>query len=94
MNRIQLYNRYNEDNYLENIRDNIWALKLGNSNDWEHIRVGLRDGYTWDDNEYCFVDPPGGPFISLDGKIAGKTVTRIRGIYPGYEIYLEDEKKD
>lgn len=92
--KIKLYNRYNEDNYLIKIDNGVYTLHLGNVNDGDHVRIGLLEGHTWEDHEYRFVDPPGGPFISIGSEIAGKVVSRITGKEGGYKIYLKDKEDD
>lgn len=87
--KIKLGNRYHEDNYLERIEGDKWKLVLGNPKDNGYIRVGLAEGKQWEDNEYCFVDPPGGPFISLASKIAGMTVYKITMEEKDFIVYLK-----
>ena len=92
MEKIKLYNRYNEDNYLQHIEDNKWQLIFGNKNDIAYVRIIGQEGeHKIDNNNLYAVDPPGGPFISVGSKIAGKEVYKITAIAPGFQIYLKDE---
>lgn len=65
MERIQLSNRYGDKNYLEKIDENIYILRLA-ENSKDYCRFGLREGHDWEDKEYDFVDPSGGPFIQIN----------------------------
>jgi hypothetical protein len=61
---------------------------VGSLNYW---RYGGREGQErMDFNDLGFVDPSGGPFISLGYKIEGKSVKRIRA--EGENIYFEVDK--
>lgn len=92
MEKIKLYNRYNEDNYLQHIESDKWQLVLGNEKDNDYIRILGQEGkHEIDHNDLYAVDPPGGPFISVGSKIAGKEVYKITAIAPGFQIYLKDE---
>lgn len=74
---IELYNRYGDKNYLEKVDDHIFILRLDNESK-DYCRFGLREGHTWDDKEYDFVDPAGGPFIHVGSyKIEDKPVSYI-----------------
>lgn len=44
----------------------------------DHIRYGLLDGASWEDGKYCYVDPPGGPFMSVGSTILGRTIKKIQ----------------
>ena len=59
---IKLHSRYGLHNYLEKIDTNRYVLK----SELDHIRLGLgNEG----ESKYIFIDPPGGPFMSLNGII-------------------------
>lgn len=74
---IKLYNRYGDKNYLDQVDEYIYILHLDPRSEG-YCRFGLREGHEWEDNEYDFVDPAGGPFIQVDSyEINGKPVKRI-----------------
>lgn len=74
---IELYNRYGDKNYLDQVDEHIYILRLDPKSE-SYCRVGLREGTVWEDKEYDFVDPAGGPFIQVDSyKIDGKPVKYI-----------------
>ena len=74
---IELYNRYGDKNYLDQVDEHIYILRLAQKS-VDYCRVGLREGTVWEDKEYDFVDPSGGPFIQVDSyKIDGKPVKYI-----------------
>ena len=74
---IELYNRYEDKNYLDQVDEHIYILRLDPKSE-SYCRVGLREGTVWEDKEYDFVDPAGGPFIQVDSyKIDGKPVKYI-----------------
>lgn len=92
MEKIKLYNRYNEDNYLQHIEDDKWQLVLGNEKDNNYVCIIGQEGeHEIDHNNLYAIDPPGGPFINVGSKIAGKEVYKITAIAPGFQIYLKDE---
>ena len=92
MKEIKLYNRYHEDNRLQHIEGNKWQLVFGNENDATYVRILGQEGeHEIDHNNLYAVDPPGGPFISVGSKIAGKEVYKITAIAPGFQIYLKNE---
>lgn len=67
-NDIKLDSRYNIKNYLEYIKDKEYYLR----SEIEGIRYGYNE-----DGSYYFVDPAGGPFISVGDKINSMTVASI-----------------
>ena len=74
---MELYNRYGDKNYLDQVDEHIYILRLDPKSE-SYCRVGLREGTVWEDKEYDFVDPAGGPFIQVDSyKIDGKPVKYI-----------------
>ena len=86
-NKIELYNRYHSDVYLEQIENNAWKLS-GDDNALHWIRVGYSDK----EDTIAFIDPSGGPFLSVGGKVEGKTISEIKhqkGL--GFILTLKDE---
>lgn len=92
---IELTNRYHSKNKLVEVSENKWQLVFGDPKELEWCRAGLREGYDWKDNEYCFVDPSGGPYISIGDMIdEAQEVERITGEYDeernfSYYIYVK-----
>lgn len=77
-------NRYGDEYDFVKVDDNTYTI-VGSLNYW---RYGGREGQPqMDFNDLGFVDPSGGPFISLGYKIEGKAVKRIRA--EGENIYFE-----
>lgn len=68
---IKLYNRYNEDICLEQVKENIFKLISVNSSDFifNHMRVGYADNEC---KEISFIDPPGGPFLMVGDNIGNE----------------------
>ena len=60
--RKKLHSRYGLHNHLEKIDTNRYVLK----SELGHVRLGLDNE---DRNKYIYIDPPGGPFMSLNGII-------------------------
>lgn len=58
MKEIEVISRYNDRYKLIPLNDKQYLFDCGNS---DYIRVGYDKP---DDEEYLFVDPPGGPYIS------------------------------
>lgn len=65
---IKLYNRYGDDVHLEPISENKYILKCSG----EYARAGYDENHN-----YSFIDPPGGPFISIGKEIEGMKVSKI-----------------
>lgn len=61
---INLYNRYRENTYLEQIKENKYQIKCS-----EYVRIGYPEGTTPEQMKtsliYEFVDPSGGPFMHV-----------------------------
>lgn len=61
---INLYNRYREKTYLEQIENNKYQIKCS-----EWIRIGYPHGTSFEDipniSVYDFIDPSGGPFMHV-----------------------------
>jgi len=70
---IKLYNRYGDDVHLEPISENKYILKCSG----EHVRVGFDSDEDYKNHNYSFIDPPGGPFISVGKEIDGMKVSKI-----------------
>lgn len=64
---IKLFNRDGLNLWLEKVSGNFYAIKSDEESKWglEHLRVGLEDNK----NRYSFVDPSGGPFLSVGHKL-------------------------
>lgn len=65
MKQIDLRSRYGYKNYLEQIDEHMYILRLDERTK-DYCRFGLKEGFDWEDHEYEFVDPSGGPFIAVD----------------------------
>ncbi len=79
-------NRYGDEYNFDKVNDKTYTL-TGNLNWW---RFGGKEGQSGVDmNDLGFVDPSGGPFISIGYKIEGRVVKHIRA--EGEQIYLEVE---
>ena len=92
MTKIDLYNRYGYDIHLESLTDSKWLLKIDEKANY--TRIG---GKNLPDNiEY--VDPEGGPFLSVGGTAGGKTITKIEALvkdkYNDFILTLEDKKDE
>lgn len=67
-------NRYGDEYRFEKVNDNTYTIK-GDLNYW---RFGGKEGQSGiDENDLGFVDPSGGPFISIGYMIEGRSVKRI-----------------
>ena len=72
METIHLYNRYGSDVKLSFVKDNLAILDVPEEEaGW--VRVGLIENST----DYKFIDPSGGPFISVGDNFKGKIIKRI-----------------
>lgn len=69
-NKIKLYNRYNDEVYLEKIKDNKYKLIHRSP----YIKLGTIDGVK---DKYNFIDISGGPMISLKDKLSVGVVKSI-----------------
>ena len=70
-------NRYGNEYRFEQIDTNVYTIK----GDLDYWRFGGREGQDGiDKNDLGFVDPSGGPFISIGYLIEGRKVTRIRTV--------------
>lgn len=67
-------NRYGNEYHFEKVDDNTYTIE----GDLEYWRYGGKEGgREVDANDLGFVDPSGGPFISIGYEIEGKKVKRI-----------------
>lgn len=92
MAEINLRNRYGYDIHLESLADSKWLLKIDEKANY--TRIG---GKNLPDNiEY--VDPEGGPFLSVGGIVEGKTIIKIEALvkdkYNDFILTLEDKKDE
>lgn len=78
---IKLNSRYNENNRLVRINDE--ELKYLLVTELDTYRAGLIDGT---EEQYSFIDPPGGPFITIGTEIDGH---KVKAIYKGGIIEFE-----
>jgi hypothetical protein len=80
-------NRYGDEYHFEKLSDNTYTI-VGDLKYW---RYGGREGQQqMDMSDIGFVDPSGGPFISIGDIIEGRRVTRIR-VDSGEKILFEVE---
>lgn len=89
---IKLPNRYGYDIHLESLTNSMWLLKIDEKANY--TRIG---GKNLPDNiEY--VDPEGGPFLSVGGTVGSKTITKIETLvkdkYNDFMLTLEDKKDE
>ncbi len=81
---IKMYNRYGNEYWFEQVGPNTYTIK-GDLNYW---RYGGKEGEdALDESDLGFVDPSGGPFISMGYKIEGRPVVKISSA--DGEIYFE-----
>ena len=79
-------NRYGDEYYFEKVSDNVYVIK----GDLKYWRYGGKEGQqSVDDNDLGFVDPSGGPFITMGYGIDGRKVKRISAT--GEDIFFEVE---
>lgn len=86
MKKIKLSNRYNANLWLEHIDKDLWQLKSKNVSDLSYMRIG----YEEDNKIINFIDPSGGPFLSIGSEIKNINETyKIEEIFPnGYILRL------
>lgn len=81
-------NRYGNEYEYVVIDDNTMTIK----GDLKHWRCGGREGKSGVDmNDLGFIDPSGGPFISVGMTIDGKTISRISSTENGFMLYHGDK---
>jgi hypothetical protein len=79
-------NRYGNEYTFEKIDENTYTI-VGELSYW---RYGGREGQPeMDFSDLGFVDPSGGPFISVGYVIEGRKVNRIRAV--GEQLFFEVE---
>jgi hypothetical protein len=79
-------NRYGEEYEFKKIDENTYTI-VGDLKYW---RYGGREGQEkMDFNDLGFVDPSGGPFISVGYTIEERKVNRIRAV--GEQLFFEVE---
>lgn len=87
---ITLNNRYGYDVHLEHIDINTYKLIIDNNCNYFSIGGAVSvDRYT---TNYEFIDPEGGPFISIGTDIGGgNVIERIYGVAKdGYYVELKN----
>ena len=68
-------NRYGDEYNFDKVSDNMYTI----TGDLKYWRCGGKEGQDKiDDSDLGFVDPSGGPFISIGYMIEGRKVVRIR----------------
>jgi hypothetical protein len=79
-------NRYGDSYQFIQVDNNTYTIE----GDLKYWRYGGREGqHSVDLNDLGYVDPSGGPFISLGCIIEGKKITKIKCIED--KIYFEVE---
>ncbi len=79
-------NRYGNEYHYQKVDENTYTI-VGELSYW---RYGGREGQVQLDlSDLGFVDPSGGPFISLGHNIDGRRVSRIRA--EGEQLFFEVE---
>lgn len=80
-------NRYGDEYRFEKLSENTYTI-VGDLKYW---RYGGREGQEqMDMSDIGFVDPSGGPFISIGAIIEGRKVVRIR-VDKGEQVLFEVE---
>jgi len=80
-------NRYGDEYHFEKLSENTYTI-VGDLKYW---RYGGREGQErMDMSDVGFVDPSGGPFISIGAIIEGRKVVRIR-VDKGEQVLFEVE---
>lgn len=76
-------NRYGDEYIFRKLTDNTYTIE----GDLSYWRFGGREGQQqMDMSDLGFVDPSGGPFISIDYPIDGRLVKRI-GLVEGKIVF-------
>ena len=78
--RIDLPNRYGDDVHLEHVKEGIYKLVFED----DYVRLGYED-----DDTIAFIDPSGGPFISVGGYIGDLYIERIENIDNDWLIHCK-----
>lgn len=75
--KVNMKNRYGDVYSFKKISENLYTIE----GELKYWRFGGKEGQEKvDDNDLGFVDPSGGPFISIGYKIDGKSVTKIKAV--------------
>ena len=91
----ELLNYFAGDELAASTWENKYALRFRDPKEGEWCRVGLAEGYSWEDHEYYFVDPSGGPFLSVGRSInEDLEITRIYLEENAYVFEVKKIKKD
>ena len=70
-------NRYGDEYQFVKVNENTYTIE----GDLKYWRFGGKEGQeSIDDNDLGFVDPSGGPFISIGYMIEGRAVNRISAV--------------
>lgn len=96
--KIELHNRYYGKIYLEPISENEYQL-IGPENIYSFMRIGYKnsDDCHIDYTNIQFIDPDGGPFISVGSNIGNhnEVITNITCIKVEEKVvYIIETKKD
>lgn len=78
--RIKLGNRWRVSNELvQSVKDkNKFYLIFGDPKEWDWCRVLFKEGETdYNSKDFYAVDPSGGPFMAIGGKINGYIIESI-----------------
>lgn len=79
-------NRHGNEYEFVKVNDNIYTIK----GELEHWRFGGKEGESFlNTNDLGFVDPSGGPFISIGYEIEGRKVKRISNEQGGIMFEVE-----
>lgn len=89
MREIKLSNRYKVGNRLIEFRENEFYLEFSNPEEANFCRVGWDNEHSYEDKEYIFVDPSGGPFITIGSEFEEVPDMKVIRIY---EESLKDEE--
>lgn len=65
--KIKLYNRDGADLYLENCDVNLWKLSVDDKH--KYVLGYIRVGYENDNKTINFIDPSGGPYLSVGQRV-------------------------
>lgn len=96
--KIELYNRYYGKIYLESISENEYQL-TGPDNIYSYMRIGYKNlgNGNPDYTDIQFIDPDGGPYISVGSNIGtyNEVITNITCIkVENKYVYIIKTKKD
>lgn len=93
MREIILNNRYKVINKLIEFNENEFYLELGDPKELDFCRVGWNpDEHSYEDKEFIFIDPSGGPFITIGTKFEEVPDMKVIRIYEKSLTNKEDKK--